>query len=107
MFLHRLGPALVVKTIDDVACASHASAEQTILRGQDRIPRSLDNALVNRLIEPEVLGQLAAQIVSVHLIMQRPDFRDEVIAGARGRKLSGEALNGAHDFERVAKIFFA
>src|SRR6185437_10522788 len=72
---HGLAPALALAgEIGGVADAADASGEAGEGRKQGGVARSLDDLLMNELVDAEIAMHVAMQVEAVHLVMQPLDL---------------------------------
>ena len=66
----------------------------------------IHDRLVNLLVQPEVIGKFAPQIVRIHFEMQRFDFRDLRIGDAGASHAARHEIQAGNDLEEVADVCF-
>jgi len=96
-------PALL-RHVGHVAGPANPSRQTVVHARQRPIARGRHDALVDALIEPEVLRQLAPRVVQDHLIVQRPDLRDLLVGDSGAGEIAGQRLQRAHDGKHLVQV---
>src|SRR5450432_1074111 len=105
MFTHRFAPAVALAgKIGGVANPANPSREVGIGALQRRVARSLDDLLVDQLVDAEIAVHVAMQVKTVHLIVQSLDLGDSGVADVFAGEASGETFESAHDVEQLVQV---
>src|SRR6266478_3186858 len=108
MFAHGFAPSLALAgKIGGVANPANAPGEVGVSALQRRVPRSLDDLLVDQLIDAEIAVHVAVQVKSVHLIMQPLNLGDLGVRDIFAGEAPGKTFELAHDVEQFGKIVLA
>ncbi len=97
---HGLGPALG-RHQRRVAAAAGLGHQDRVGRLEGRVARGGDQAEMDLLVEPEVVGALALPVVLDHALVQRLEPRQLAPGHAPGGELDGVALETADHLEQL------
>src|ERR1700730_6542750 len=101
---HRIAKTVSMDQIRRISKAADDGIEVCKVCTEERIGGGVDNRLMDFLVDPKVVGQLATQVVRIHFEMQLLDCGNRLVRDASACQSPGDKIQSRQDLEQVSNI---